>query len=54
MDDTGVKVVGPSKDTDWEHQVWQFGSEGWELVGSYMPMGSAIAQAEKLIDEGAH
>ena len=54
MDDTGVKVVGPSRDTDWQHQVWQFGWDGWELVGSFLPMGSAVAYAEKLVDEGAH
>ena len=54
MNDTGVKVVGPSRDTDWQHEVWQFGCDGWELVGSFLPMGSAVAYAEQLVDEGAH
>ena len=54
MEDTGIKVVGPNKDTDWYHEVWQFGWDGWELVGSFLPMGSAVAYAEQLVDEGAH
>ena len=53
MDDTGVKVVGPSRDTDWQHEVWQFGWDGWELVESFLPMGSAVAYAKQLT-EGAH
>ena len=54
MDDTGVKVVGPNKDTNWLHEVWQFGWDGWELVATFLPMGSAVAYAEQLVDEGAH
>ena len=54
MDDTGVKVVGPSRDTDWQHEVWQFGWDGWELVEAFLPMGSAVAYAKQLTDRGAH
>ena len=54
MDDTGVKVVGPSRDTAWQHEVWQFGWDGWELVESFLPMGSAVAYAKQLTDRGAH
>ena len=50
MNDTGVKVVGPSKDTNWLHEVWQFGWDGWELGATVLPMGSAVAYAEQLAD----
>jgi len=53
MEDTGIKVVGPNKTTDWQHEVWQFGWNGWELVATFLPMGSAVAYAEQLSDEVA-
>ena len=54
MNDTGGKVVGPNKNTNWHHEVWQFGWDGWAVVATLLPMGSAVAYAERLGDEGAH
>ena len=46
-----TKIVGPDRSTDWRHEVWTLGADGWALARSFMPMGSAVAYANQVESE---
>jgi hypothetical protein len=52
MSKTRTKIVGPNRSTDWMHEVWTLGVTGWALARSFLPMGSAVAYAEQVDNQG--